>query len=100
MLNRNSDPGTKLCFLLKFGLFRKINIKHSSFLIQFEFKRFNKVDYLVDNFVSFPNLLSELLCDNYKMFYCTKRKNRFSMRYVQLSLGCPLNTAKFKALCD
>ena len=100
MLNRNSDPGTKLCFLLKFGLFRKINIKHSSFFIQFEFKRFNKVDYLVENFVSFQNLLSELLCDNYIMFYCTKRKNRFSMRYVQLFLGCLFNTAKVKVLCD
>ena len=90
MWNRTSEPGTKLCFLLKFGLFRKINMKHSSFLIQFELKFFIKVDYLVENFVSFQNLLSELLCDNYIMFYCTKRKNRFFMRYGRVVSGLPI----------
>ena len=90
MWNRTSEPGTKLCFLLKFGLFRKINMKHSSFLIQFELNFFIKVDYLVENFVSFQNLLSELLCDNYKMFYCTKRKNRFFMRYGRVVSGLPI----------
>ena len=90
MWNRTSELGTKLCFLLKFGLFRKINMKHSGFLIQFELNFFIKVDYLVEKFMSFQNLLSELLCDNYKMCYCTKRKNRFFMRYGRVVSGLPI----------